>query len=882
MKDALVAIDLAWFIYQGPELADRIDLDQERAKTLMTRGTALWFLGRLEDALAASDQAWSFYQGPTLVGRVDLDSDRAGAQMNRGTVLSDLGRLEDALAAFRTAWNLYQGPTLEGRVDLNPNRAMTQMNRGNAFCRLGRQKDALAAYDQALSHYQLPTLADRVDLDPSRAMTQTNRGNALSDLGNLEDAMTAYKQAWRFYEGNTLKSRADLDTYRFQLLFNMCDIFSNMIETHRWASESSRFMVSTLEMAPHPNVSDLYACRHEKLRIYFAMFHTRWLRFCLETGAYEQIPTILLALQGRKLAGMILDELDQGEHDPNTPEAVRRLKQLRQDIRKLDVNIMRIVGGRHHSRSEGTRVMSFSDIPLSANQQQLLDEWTAARSEAFDRYLKVRSEVSNLDNYRLIQPHLERIKGDALSQSLLVGQAIVILLDFHTGQDTQQDVQGILLLRPGQDPVWLALAGLHQLSSQLALYNRSLAGRGLRRNKEDKAPEPDAFVKMSSEQLARFWPDLRQSLQEQFWQPLAPHLAGVKELMVIGHGRLHILPVECGAPEKLVIRHYPGLIFYAQHRGLLDRESTEERSSSLQSRSVNRLGALCHEGNDDEKLIPMTTAEKNLLRGLWKSRNLNVSVEGDSGATYQTILSRGQNGKKGTDVLHIACHGSGTDPDHPEWSMLEAGHGLNINMSLLMSQGPQPEQVILSACLAAQTAEDLDGDPLGLVSGWFLKGTRQLVGAISPLPDLWMPIFSGLLHQALLNDPEHSLQTALVEAKRRMALGDWVNDPELAEPIRQSMGERLNTLYWSKARLHEMEQDWQTFWTSHLSPELSMYGFDSERLARVESDLLATPKPSAIDIGRLCSQATLDHLFAHPVPPDLILDTLRYAIRCYG
>jgi hypothetical protein len=730
--------------------------------------------------------------------------------------------------------------------------------------------------------YQGASLSGRADLDADRARTQMNRGTALSDLGRLQDALDAFDAAWALYQGSTLKRRTELDSERFNLLSNMTTHLSAIPNPHGWANESSHFMIRALELAPPVDSKDPYSWHFQELRVYFTKFHARWLKFCLEIGAYEQIPTILLALQGRKLAGMILDELDQSELDPNTPEAVRRLKQLRLEIRKLDANIMGIVGGRNHFSSEGSRAMSFSDIPLSTAQQHLQGEWTAARSEAFDRYLKVRSEVSELADYRLIHPHLERLQGDAFSQSLLVGQAIVILLDFHTDQDTQQVVQGILLLRPGQAPVWLALAGLPQLASQLERYNRSLPGRGLRRNRNDEASEADTFVKMTPEQLARFWPDLCQSLQAQFWQPLATHLIGIDELLVIGHGRLHILPVECGAPDNLVIRHYPGLIFYAQHRGLLDAESTEVDSPSPASRSVNRLGALCYEGSNPKQLIPMTTSEKSLLKRLWENRGRKVAIEGDGGATYQSILSRGQNGKKGTDVLHIACHGSGTDPDHPEWSLLEAGPGLNINMPLLLSQGPQPEQVLLSACLAAQTAENLDGDPLGLVSGWFMKGTRQLVGAISPLPDLWMPIFSGILHQALLNDPEHSLQTALVEAKRRMALGDWINDPELAELIRQAMGERLHTLYWSKTRYHEMEQDWQTFWSSFLGPELSAYGFDSERLATVESALLINPKPSAIDIGRLCSQATLDHLFAHPVPPDTILDTLRYAIRCYG
>jgi hypothetical protein len=281
--------------------------------------------------------------------------------------------------------------------------------------------------------------------------------------------------------------------------------------------------------------------------------------------------------------------------------------------------------------------------------------------------------------------------------------------------------------------------------------------------------------------------------------------------------------------------------------------------------------------------IPLVTAEANLLQAIWKVRGLKTMIEGNEGADCDAILGSSSDEAPKVKVLHVACHGSGIDDEkNPDFSRLKVGDDVYLNMPKLLSLGPQAPFVMLSSCLAGQTAEDLDGDPLGLVSGWFLKGTRQLVAAVASLPDLYMPIFSALLHQALLDMPTPLLRNALEIAKRRMASGDWVDDAELADPIRQQVGECLRNFYKNQIDDYARQPDWIACWEEFIKPELQNNACSDRQLKELETHLFATPKPSAAAVAKLCSQAVVERLFESLVPPRQHLDTLRYAIRCYG
>jgi tetratricopeptide (TPR) repeat protein len=938
LTEALAAIEKAWVLYQGENLKHRIELDDKRANIQSVRSIILLRMNRLSEAFNAINKALELYQEESLKNRTELNIDRARSRVNLGNVLSELFHIEAAQAAYEEAYLLFQEEKLQGRTHFDVDIVKAQMNCSIGLCKMGKISEAIAifdkgwlllqsenlqnhteiddlrasaqttygsllffnsrlpealeAYDKAWLFYQGESLRKRAELDASRALTQMNRGKTLANLERQNEALSAYDHAWALYQGENLKLCKELDIERAYLFCSSIILMSKMEHLCTWALERSQFLCQFLEMAPAPDLpapdlSDIYLWQHLKLRGYFEDFHILWFKYCLETGAYEHLPVILSLLQGRKLAGTILDELDHSENLLNTPESVKQLKKLRLEIRKMDANIRELIaGGVDRFQDDGLRAAAVPERPVSPERQQQLDALRANRYQTFDRYLQQRNRVAEeVPDFQILQPYHDRLRLEELGRTLKPGQALAMLMDFSS--DNQADIvpiQGVLMLRSEQPAAWQPLTGLHELVEKFNAYNDALSGRGLRHHRDVSSSETPSVPTMTREQLAAFWPDMATQMQRKFWQPLAGHLAGIEELIVIGHGRLYVLPIEAGAPEGLRIRHYPGLIFYGMHQGLLGAASANPQPSQNES-PLNQLGILAYPGAQGD--IPCTLVESDFLEDLWHSPPRREAQIGEAGLGWETILSKQQS------LLHIASHGSGTAPDNPDLCRLDAGwrfdessgqtEPLWITMPMLFRLGPQPERVFLSACLAAQVAEDLDGDPLGIVSGFFLRGTRQLIGAVSPLPDVWMPVFSALFYQALLNDPDHSLYSALAVAKQRIGTGDWVNDAQLSPMIRKAFGVRLENWYWDLASPNSQASDsWQVLWEGQLRAEFERYGLSEERLRSLERALQSIPRTDRRAFGRLCSQAVVDYVFEQKVPPAIYLDTLRYAIRYYG
>lgn len=60
----------------------------------------------------------------------------------------------------------------------------------------------------------------------------------------------------------------------------------------------------------------------------------------------------------------------------------------------------------------------------------------------------------------------------------------------------------------------------------------------------------------------------------------------------------------------------------------------------------------------------------------------------------------------------------------------------------------RPRVVIASACVAGRVTEDRLGEPLGLVSAFFLHGARFVLAPLQPIPDLQAPLVMGLFRRA--------------------------------------------------------------------------------------------------------------------------------------
>ena len=490
----------------------------------------------------------------------------------------------------------------------------------------------------------------------------------------------------------------------------------------------------------------------------YLRFHKNWLRFALKCGNLALIPTIVSAIQGRKLAQLLLDELDHSHLDPDTPAIVCTLKEIRQQLREKAREIQRLTVG-------------VSDAyPL---YNTLLEE-----------YRRVRDQVARLDAYKHLTAPYQELSLEELCNSLAPNQILVLWIALPY-------LHGLLIVCPGAAPHWQETPDTKPLSDELARFCARL--------------ETHETCPHSSRQ---FWNWAAQALDELLWNPLrnALPLLGQRnhpvQLTLVTVGVSHLFPLTLSAqglplpPDQM--NHFPGLLFYQQHCQRPDA-GVAIPAWGLQYYEGDRGGL----GQADTRIF-MVQPEIEAIRAYWREVH---SIEAIDPYDYYT-------GNQPVKRVHFSCHG-GADPHYPWSTRLNIKQGVWLDSPHILRCATQPQEIIVAACVAMQTREDPDGDPFGIGAAFLLRNVGALVGATLPVSDLWMTLLSLLLHQSLgergssIGQGGRTLNQALVEAKRRLAAGDWF--PDTAARLQRVMPHGLWRRWNEQALVHldGVQYSWQ-------------------------------------------------------------------------
>jgi hypothetical protein len=243
---------------------------------------------------------------------------------------------------------------------------------------------------------------------------------------------------------------------------------------------------------------------------------------------------------------------------------------------------------------------------------------------------------------------------------------------------------------------------------------------------------------------------LSEHLAQALWVPLREHLQGVRVLHVVTHGEFHVLPLQALAPEGLEVRSYPGAVFYwLQHLAKQRALDPPEPAIAVQVHSP--------EPGASPPPIPFVDAEAGVLAALWPQVHTAVPL------AESRVLA----------VVHLAGHGdAGTGGD----ASLLIGPQERLGLHQVLGGQLRAPIVYLSACLVGRTLE-IDGEPLGLVSAFMLKGVRSVVAPLVPIPDRYAPVLAALWHwdivqQIQAGEPPDA-HRALGWAKARLRDGRW-------------------------------------------------------------------------------------------------------------
>ena len=281
-----------------------------RAENLFEDGLNHYELDRFVEALAEVwREAHMLLSTPDLIDRADLDPLRAALAVHNGNALDALDYLEGALAAYGRAGDLHALPHLATKPEPDCVRADLAINEGDTLESCGHKEEALVAYYRARDLLALPHLARDAELDDDRAILAMNEGISLDSLGRFEEALSAYRAASRLWSSQRDLPLPEQEGFALCLAF-MCTLLDEMAvedpaAARAWALGSSDRLVEMLDLAlPERKVWD-------DLRYDFAMFHARWLEWCLRSGDPADrslVPRVLAAVQGRRLVAETLEQ----------------------------------------------------------------------------------------------------------------------------------------------------------------------------------------------------------------------------------------------------------------------------------------------------------------------------------------------------------------------------------------------------------------------------------------------------------------------------------------------------------------------------------------------------------------------------------------------
>ncbi len=221
-------------------------------------------------------------------------------------------------------------------------------------------------------------------------------------------------------------------------------------------------------------------------------------------------------------------------------------------------------------------------------------------------------------------------------------------------------------------------------------------------------------------------------LQENLWSVLVPYIEGFNSLHIVTQGQMHLLPYEATCPEHIELEVYPGLVFYQQRADFPIKPPNHNST----------LGIHTHAAFETESPIPMVESEAALVSQLWPGKS--VSILDDDSELDENL-----------DCVLLCTHGHHNE-ENATLSGLVLGNDNVLDFSKALVKKCWPPVVFLSACLVGRITEDQDGDPLGLMSALFMRGTRVIVASVQPVADLIMPMLSGFFFRCMENASMYS------------------------------------------------------------------------------------------------------------------------------
>ena len=231
------------------------------------------------------------------------------------------------------------------------------------------------------------------------------------------------------------------------------------------------------------------------------------------------------------------------------------------------------------------------------------------------------------------------------------------------------------------------------------------------------------------------------------WAPLAAALRQCRQVLVVPHAQLGLLPFAA---------LHDGECFLAQRCELAVAPSARLALRGLLRRPVRPRHAVVL---GESSRLPHAAHEAHFVAGLFPQGSAFVGAQ----ATLDTL--RAQAGS--ADVLHLACHGQFRS-DNPMFSALHLHDGA-LTVELAEALNLRPGIVVLSACETGLAELGSGDEMVGLVRAFLVAGAARVLASLWPVDDEVTAAFMASFYAALCGGqtPAAALQLAQTEVMRQ-------------------------------------------------------------------------------------------------------------------
>ena len=759
-------------------------------------------LGALHERRGAYALAARFSrEASVLFARVGDHQHSVMADINMADALTSMGDFEDALRIYaraRMRAGTHGYPVLEANVDGSV--ALLQLARGHyrealrgfedcrrkyeplsmpqhlaiaekqladAYLELRLLPEALALFDLALTRFKALNVPDE------QAWTLAQRGRAQALLSHPERAAESFESAAELFaaQGNRV-GEAAVTLARAELALN-CGDAGKSIALAELAAQ--RFIAASLPDG---------RCRADTVRAYgllgtgrvveaAALFDATLLRArelqllavqvrCL-TGqgiaarALQDDTTAQVAFsaaielfedQRRALPGDELRSAFLGDHLRPYQELLRMSLQAHlknpspalanQVLAQLDI---------FRARSLGERLAAGSGKEVNAATQGLRDRlnWLYRRVQRLDDEGEPsaaltdelrRSELELLEGARRARLSAPAIEREAVSDGRFDIGALQALLGEH-GALVEYGVLDDELFACVVTQTGVTV--LRHVASWNAVLEALRAARfQIETLRHGAAPVRQHLATLTGRTELRM-----AQLHALVWAPLANALAHCRQVLVVPHAQLGLLPFAA---------LHDGERFLAQTIQLAVVPSARLAPRGLQRSPVRPRRALAL---GESSRLPHAAKEAQFVAGLFPEGQAFVATT----ATLATLHAHALH----ADVLHLACHAEFRS-DNPMFSALHLQDG-PLTVESVESLKLKPGIVVLSACESGLAELGSGDEMVGLVRAFLVAGAARVVASLWPVDDEVTADFMAIFYGALCNGeaPAAALRRAQME-----------------------------------------------------------------------------------------------------------------------